>query len=114
MNIASVAPRTDSAPLMPHAHGTIWGAWALSRRIPVGIGTPSVTPIGSRRVAATAIRIGLEKGTAQLTIGPTPATIASDTHAPATAARTPLARRPAPSSRLLHAAPRPVPSRSEN
>ena len=40
MKIASVAPTTESAPLMPHAHGIICGAFALSILSPVGIGRP--------------------------------------------------------------------------
>ena len=32
MKIATVAPTTDSAPLMPHAHDTIWGDRALNSR----------------------------------------------------------------------------------
>src|SRR5436190_17804118 len=69
INIASVAPRTDRAPLMPHAHGTICGARELSSRIPVGIGMPSATPTGMSSAAAIAIRAVRDNGIAHVMIG---------------------------------------------
>ena len=55
MKIASVAPSTDRAPFMPQAQATIWGARALSMRMPVGIGIHSAMPIGAS--IATAMQV---------------------------------------------------------
>ena len=40
MKTASVAPSTDSAPFMPHAHGTSCGWDAANSRMPAGSGRP--------------------------------------------------------------------------
>ena len=71
MKIASVAPTTDSAPLIPHAHGIICGAVALSSRSPVGIGRPSAMPSGTSVATAMAIRVARAKGIAHATSGVT-------------------------------------------
>src|SRR6478752_4796596 len=69
IKIASVAPTTESAPLMPQAQATICGARRLSRRMPAGIGSPSVIPTGSSSATATAILAARGKGIAQATTG---------------------------------------------
>src|SRR5947209_3005393 len=69
MKIASVAPTTDNAPFIPHAHATRSGARRLRSRRPVGIGTPRTTPIGNSRTMEIAIRTAREKGMAHATIG---------------------------------------------
>src|SRR5215831_11523804 len=67
--MASVAPTTESAPLMPHAQVSICGARALSSRMPAGIGTPSTTPIGTSVATAIAMRVARENGIAHVTSG---------------------------------------------
>src|SRR5262245_60679233 len=98
---------------MPHAHATIWGARELSRRIPVGIGTPSATPIGTSSAAATAMRALLDSGIAHATIGVAITITATAIRATVATAAAPLRRNVASVKRRLHAAPRPVPSSSE-
>src|SRR2546428_13692463 len=71
MKMASVAPRTDRAPLIPQAHGNICGARALNSRTPVGIGIPNARPIGTSVATAMAIRVVRANGMAQLTNGVT-------------------------------------------
>src|ERR1043166_3651999 len=69
MKIASVAPTTDSAPLIPHAQATICGARELSSRTPAGMGTPSAMPMGTSVATAMTTRVVREKGIAQLMSG---------------------------------------------
>src|SRR2546427_832518 len=71
MKIASVAPTTESAPFIPHAHATICGARAFSRRMPAGMGMPSTIPIGTSVADAMRIRTPREKGIAHVTSGAT-------------------------------------------
>ena len=58
MKIASVAPTTERAPLIPHAHDTMSGARIRSSRRPAGIGMPRATPIGTSVATATRMRTG--------------------------------------------------------
>src|SRR5437588_7160800 len=69
MKMASVAPRTERAPLIPHAQETIWGARERSNRMPAGIGTPSATPIGTSIATAITIRTPRENGMAHVISG---------------------------------------------
>ena len=114
MKMASVAPTTDSAPLMPHAHGIICGAFALSILSPVGIGSPSAMPSGASVAAAMAIRVARAKGIAHATRGVTTRMMTPPRTAMSISAMAPVRRRPLSGNRRLHAAPRPVPSRREN
>src|SRR3989442_13446476 len=80
IKIASVAPTTENAPFMPHAHVTIRGALALRTRMPAGIGTPSVIPTGTSIASAMSIRMKRGDGIDQATMDVT-----------TTIARTPIA-----------------------
>src|SRR6266446_5808390 len=71
MKMAKVAPTTDNAPLMPHAHDTICGALELNSRRPAGIGTPSATPIGTSVATAMRMRTVRENGIADAMSGVT-------------------------------------------
>ena len=75
---------------------------------------PSATPTGMSSAAAIAIRAVRDNGIAHVMIGEAIAITAIPSNATITAAVAPVRRSVATSNRRLHAAPRPVPSRSEN
>ena len=56
MKTASVAPTTERAPFIAHAHGSSSSPRLASSRMPAGMGIPMTSPAGSRIATATAMR----------------------------------------------------------
>ena len=69
INTARVAPITDRAPFMPHAHGTRAESRAAIRRMPAGKGIPISTPAGVIRRTVSAMRWACEALIAARMIG---------------------------------------------
>ena len=68
MKTARMAPSTDSAPFMPHAHATSWGRVAASSLTPAGSGMPITIPAGVISATASARRSGSGQAIAAWTI----------------------------------------------